>query len=312
MQAGVLGRAAGHHLGDHAADHVVHAEGFRQGGVDVLDGDAQVAANHPAVLDQVGHHLAGDRRRGGEADALPVAVRGQNGGVDADQVATGVDQRAAGVAAVDGRVGLDEILEGGDAQMGAAGGADDAHGHGLAHAQRVADGQHHVADAHRLRAVQFDLRQVFQGDLQQRQIGFRVGAHHPRRGVPAVAQGHQDLIGVADHMVAGQHIAFGGHQHPGAQAGQGALAARALHEAVEQRVVAELLAAAGDDLGGIDVDHRRRRPGHRVRVAVRAGRRGGGRRAGVAGAGPVLVPPQHRQAHGQAGDHRQRQKSKQF
>ncbi len=169
-----------------------------------------------------------------------------------------------------------------------------------------------AADAHRLRAVQFDLRQVFQGDLQQRQIGFRVGAHHPRRGVPAVAQGHQDLIGVADHMVAGQHIAFGGHQHPGAQAGQGALAARALHEAVEQRVVAELLAAAGDDLGGIDVDHRRRRPGHRVRVAVRAGRRGGGRRAGVAGAGPVLVPPQHRQAHGQAGDHRQRQKSKQF
>ena len=56
-------------------------------------------------------------------------------------------ERAAGVADVDGRVGLDEVLEGGHAELTAAGGADDALRDGLRQADRVADGEHDVADA---------------------------------------------------------------------------------------------------------------------------------------------------------------------
>ena len=61
-----------------------------------------------------------------------------------------VDQRAAGVALVDRRVGLDEVLV---AAVAAAAGrpalrADDPHRHGLADAERVADREHDVADAH--------------------------------------------------------------------------------------------------------------------------------------------------------------------
>src|SRR5258708_7820638 len=64
-----LRRLAGHRLGDHAA-----------------------------------HHVHGNR----EADALRAAGAREDRGVDADQAAVDVDQRAAGVARIDRRVGLDE------------------------------------------------------------------------------------------------------------------------------------------------------------------------------------------------------------
>ena len=63
----------------------------------------------------------------------------------------GVDQRAAGVAGVDRGVGLDEVLEGVDAEAGAAERRDDAAGHRLADAEGIADREHHVADAQRSR-----------------------------------------------------------------------------------------------------------------------------------------------------------------
>ena len=49
-----------------------------------------------------------DRNR--EADADVAVVARQNLRVDADQLAFGVDERAAGVAVVDRRVGLQEVL----------------------------------------------------------------------------------------------------------------------------------------------------------------------------------------------------------
>ena len=69
-------------------------------------------------------------------------------GVDADDLARQVDQRTAGIALVDGGVGLNEIFVLVDtAAEHSVFGADDAHGHGLAQAERVADGQDIVAHA---------------------------------------------------------------------------------------------------------------------------------------------------------------------
>ena len=50
--------------------------------------------------------------RHGEADALIAAALAEDAGVDADQLAARVDQRAAGVARVDRGVGLDEVFVG--------------------------------------------------------------------------------------------------------------------------------------------------------------------------------------------------------
>ena len=120
------------------------------------DGSLSPVEVATAMLDQVTHHFLGNGGGGGEADALPAAVRRKDGGVDADQVAAGINQRAAGVAPVNGRVGLDKVLKGGDAQVAAAGGTDDAHGYCLTHTQRVADGEHHIAHLHRAVTVQLD------------------------------------------------------------------------------------------------------------------------------------------------------------
>src|SRR5689334_5090378 len=89
--------------------------------------------------DLAGHrarHVGGHR----ETDADVAAAAGaENRGIDADQFAAQVDERAARVAGVDRSVGLDEVLEAFGGQAAAAQRADYAGGDGLADAERVAD-----------------------------------------------------------------------------------------------------------------------------------------------------------------------------
>ena len=93
-------------------------------------------------LDDALHDVAGD----GEADADAAARRREDRGVDADDLAFGVEGRAARVAAVDRRVDLQEVVIGARADVAAAR-RDDAGGHGAAEAERIADRDHPVADA---------------------------------------------------------------------------------------------------------------------------------------------------------------------
>ena len=91
---------------------------------------------------------------------LPPTLR-QNLRGDADQLAVGRHQRAAGVAAVDRRIGLQEVLIAAVAALGRpALRAQDAHGHGLADTERVADGEDDVADARAVRIAEGQRRQV--------------------------------------------------------------------------------------------------------------------------------------------------------
>ena len=109
----------------------------------LLRKNTHIAARDFTVLHDLVHDVVGQVGRDRETDALVAAgLTGQNGGVDTNQVAAGVDERAARIAAVNGGVGLDEVLKTLDAQARAALGADDAHGHRLAAGQteRLADG----------------------------------------------------------------------------------------------------------------------------------------------------------------------------
>ena len=145
LEAGLVGGAFGHDVADERAGGVLELELFGQRRGDVLDHDAEVAAGDMAVLDEAVHDVAGEVGRDGEADALVAAGAAEDGGVDADEPALDIHQRAAGVAGVDGRVGLDEVLIVLDAEVAAARGADDARGDGLADAEGIADGEHDVA-----------------------------------------------------------------------------------------------------------------------------------------------------------------------
>ena len=107
------------HVGDHDAA-ARQAELLRLLVVDVLRQDADPAADHAAVIEDILHDAAGQIDRDREADALDAHVAAvalvEHRRVDADQFAARIDQRAAGVAGVDRGIGLNEILEGRDAR----------------------------------------------------------------------------------------------------------------------------------------------------------------------------------------------------
>src|SRR6185503_10380279 len=74
-----------------------------------------------------------------------------DGGVHGHDLTVGVEQGPTGVARVDGRVGLDEVVEGDVLGLDAPiGGRDDPLGHArrAAQVEGVADGDHVVADLH--------------------------------------------------------------------------------------------------------------------------------------------------------------------
>ena len=92
-----------------------------------------------------------------------------------------VQQRAAAVAGVDGRIGLEEILvtNSFDAQLqvAAAFGADDAVGHGVAQAEGAADGQHEIADLHGAAVAQLGRHDAWRVDGHDGDVGLQVGPH---------------------------------------------------------------------------------------------------------------------------------------
>src|SRR5258708_36808261 len=95
------------------------------------------------------HEGRGDRLqqigRDGEPDVLRV---GNDCGIDADHLAAPVEQRAAGIAGVDGRVGLDERLAERQRRFwqNSVETADDPAGVGLVESGRISDGYKCLAD----------------------------------------------------------------------------------------------------------------------------------------------------------------------
>src|SRR5262245_26978003 len=103
-----------------------------------------------------------------KADSLvTTGTTREDRGIDSDQVAFVIHQRTAGVAGVDGRVGLDEVFDFFDTQVAAAHGADDTHGYGLADAERVADGERDVSHLHLGGIAESYIREVGPINLQQ-------------------------------------------------------------------------------------------------------------------------------------------------
>ena len=108
---------------------------------------------------------------------------------------------------------------------------DDAAGHRLADAERIADGEHEIADLETVRIAELD-RGEFDAarvEPQHREIGLLVLENDLGRELPPVAERHGDL-GIAaalNHMVVGDHDALRRHQHAGAERVLDALARNA-------------------------------------------------------------------------------------
>ena len=137
-QAGLLGRAAGRQRGDQQSVlGLQHA------------GDAGVGADHAAVLDQLRHDAGDVGHRNGKAHAGALAGGAGDGRVHADQPAVAVQQRPARVARIDRRVDLNDRLDRAviAGRQRAVQAGNDAGRQRPLQPERVADGEHPLADA---------------------------------------------------------------------------------------------------------------------------------------------------------------------
>src|SRR3954467_9564754 len=162
QRRGVLDRLAGH-----GRDHVagLQAGARRRGALGdggdrrararaVLGRDAEVGVVDLAALHELLDDVVDGVRGDGEADADVARLTGGRGAgaldlrVDADDLAGAVEQRAAGVAGVDGRVGLDDVVDRvavGRADLALQGGHD-AGGQRAVEPEGIADRERRVAD----------------------------------------------------------------------------------------------------------------------------------------------------------------------
>ena len=218
LEAGLVGGASWHDVADERAAGILEFEFFGQRGGDVLDHDAQVAAGDATVAYEAVHDVAGEVGGDGEADALVAAGAAEDGGVDADEAALNIHERAAGVAGVDGGVGLDEVFVVFDAEVAAAGGADDAGGDGLADAEGVADGEHDVAYLDLVAVGHGDDREVLGVNLDDGDVGLGVAANDFGGELAAILHCHFNLFGAIHDMVVGQDVTVFGDDDARAEA----------------------------------------------------------------------------------------------
>ena len=158
--------------------------------------------------------------------------------------------------------------------------------HGLPDAERIADGEHHVAHFERVGIGEVQDRKplVCILDAQHGEIAALVLEHDLGLELALVGERHLDLVGALDHVHIGDDEAGGVDDHAGAERALHLPAAAALHaeELAEDRIVEQRVAVL-DDLGGIDIDHRRGHPLHHRRIGQP--QLGGGRHLALLGGG---------------------------
>ena len=110
-----------------------------------LDADAQPASCHPSLRQQLLNHLLG--HVGGNRKTDPLGEV-NDGGIDADDFAAQVEERAARVAGIDRRVRLNEIFVAREIDVLPADPADDAERDRPIESERIPHGEHPLADAH--------------------------------------------------------------------------------------------------------------------------------------------------------------------
>ena len=160
------------------------------------------------------------RDRDGEADVLR-RLRVRDRRVDPEHLAVGVEERAARVARVDGRVGLEHADErrAGVGVDRAVRAGDDPPGHAQPafERERVADRDDLVADLSGVGVAELDAREPDAVDLEHGEVGRRVGADDLRRLRVAVGERHLDLVRTLGDVVVGDDVAVVGDHEAGAR-----------------------------------------------------------------------------------------------
>ena len=118
----------------------------------------------------------------------------------------------------------------------AAGGTDDAAGHRLADAERIANREHHIADLEFVAVREFNRGQVRAIDLQHGDVGLRIFADNLGRKFASITERHLHLVGVFHDVIVGEQITVLGDDHAGAKPvlfGHGHIAPASAEESIK-------------------------------------------------------------------------------
>ncbi len=156
------------------------------------------------------------------------------------------DQRAAGIARIDGGVRLDEEAIVGNADLRARQRRHDALRHRLADAEGIADRQYEIADFQRIGIADLDRRQLSCPlEFQHRKIGARIAQHDVGRIFAPILQRDLHVGHVLDDVIVGDDETVVLDDHAGAERLRRALAPARLsvaEEAAEDRIVEQRIA----------------------------------------------------------------------
>ena len=219
---------------------------FRHGG----NRDTDIRLQDVAVFNDAGDNASDAVDRNCKADVVNGSLAGIAGRRvlcvgDADDFAIFIEESTAGVAGVDGTVGLDETHGGAGAHSDAAAEcADNAACKGEGQlAERVADGENRIADAKGIGIAQSDRLKTFGLNFKNRDIVALIIADDFGIVGFVVIGGNGDLLGICYDVVVGENVTVRGDDETGA----GSL------ESVTVAVTAGGLTADGDTDGGVDI-----------------------------------------------------------
>ena len=154
-------------------------------------GHADIGTAHPAMGEQLADDPFCRIDSGGKANRLGLRDHRR---VDADDPSLGVDQRAAGIARIERRIGLNDIVHqpAGCCAQGAPQRRDDARGHGLRIAERIADGDGDLSHLQARRNRRIPRRAARSGDPMRSTARSESGSSADEIGVEArvVIQAH--------------------------------------------------------------------------------------------------------------------------
>ena len=158
------------------------------------------------LLHRVGRHREAD------ADVAGRAVRRRDLRVDADHLRLVVEQRAARVAGVDGRVGLDDVVDREAVRRrdrALLHGTDDAGGGGPVEPERIPDRDDRIADPHVVGVTELQRRQAAgtRLDPEDGDVGGGICADDLRLQRVLIREADLDLVGALDHVVVRDDVA---------------------------------------------------------------------------------------------------------
>ena len=189
--------------------------------VDARKRGTQVRMNRRLAVDNLVSNILGIVNRDGKAHARTGARVALDKRVNTHELAVVVDERAAGVARVDGGIGLDHVgIDGVAAGRAHGRGAiqrrDDTRGNRLLVAERRTDGHDPLTHVELGGITDLDRRElggVSILELDDGEVARGIVAHELSLVGGAVVHGHHVLVVAVDHVVVGEDVALGIEHH---------------------------------------------------------------------------------------------------